>query len=729
MSLRDALDLASRGFDVFPIVANSKIPAINDFPRQASRDPDVITKWWVDPVLKTEKPLNVGISCSRYNGAGESLFVVDIDNKGDKKGDDEILRLELEGFEFPGTYMQITPTGGRHLIYRTKIALKQGTNVLGKGIDTRGRGGYVVAKGSTIDGAAYVAVENPIAEIPQWVLERIGKATFKKTETEAAPLDLNAENANARAIFYLENEAPISIEGEGGDATAFVVAAKLKDFGVTKDKCLELLLENWNELCVPQWSVEELKAKVDSAFKYGKEKPGSIAPENDFKEIPDDDTSNYLENMNKEFALVFLDDSHTIIQETVDERGRKKIKYLSEPTFKRMFSTHTVQQGKGKALSWAETWLDWPKRREYQGLCFAPEREARFDHYNLWFGFSCKPNPKPTARQQLGLDMFLSHARENICDNDDFLFNWLMGYFAHMIQKPYERPLTTLVFRGKKGTGKNALIDRVGNLFGRRHFMTAHNSRYLTSNFNGHLESCLCLVLDEAFWSGDKAADGILKGLTTAPEVLIERKGRDPFTVDNLVRLVIIGNDDWIIPASNDERRYAVFEVGDGRIQDNSFFSEMREIIDEGGGNGALLQYLKDFDLSTVDINKAPQTKGLGDQKIESLSFLEKFWYECLCEGEIPLTEFDGKWPTDVDKADMRNAVELYYRRHHLRAAVPSAVSIGKLLKRVCPTVDTGQKRYDGARGVRVYRLPELPDARKSWDDYVGFTSDWNLDT
>ena len=97
MSLRDALDLASRGFDVFPIKADSKIPAINDFPNQASRDPEVIKRWWLDPVLKTEKPLNVGISCSRYNGAGESLFVIDIDNKGEKKGDDEVLRLELEG--------------------------------------------------------------------------------------------------------------------------------------------------------------------------------------------------------------------------------------------------------------------------------------------------------------------------------------------------------------------------------------------------------------------------------------------------------------------------------------------------------------------------------------------------------------------------------------------------------------------------------------------------------
>ena len=625
--------------------------------------------------------------------------------------------------------MNMTPTGGKHLIYRTKTPLKQGTNVLGKGIDTRGRGGYIVAKGSTIGGSAYVAIENPIAEIPQWVLKRIGKAKEKAVDSMVAIPDVNAEAAISRAKHYLESEAPIAIEGDGGHSTTYTVAARVKDFGVDKDQALALMLSHWNENCVPAWPEEQLKSVVDGAFKYGKDRPGSASPEADFEVLPDKETGSYLENMNKEFALVFMDDCHTIIQETVDERGRKKVKYLSEPTFKRMFSTHTIQQGKGKAISWAESWLEWSKRREYHGLCFAPEREARHNHYNLWFGFSCKPNPNGTARQKRGLEMFLSHAKENICDNDESLFQWLMGYFAHMVQRPYERPLTTLVFRGRKGTGKNALIDRVGNLFGRRHFLTAHNSRYLTSNFNGHLESCLCLVLDEAFWSGDKAADGILKGLTTAPEVIIERKGQDPFTVDNLVRLVIIGNDDWVIPASNDERRYAVFEVGEKRMQDTAFFSEMREIIDEGGGNGVLLQYLKDFDLSSVDVNRAPETKGLSDQKIESLSFLEKFWFDCLTEGRISTGDFSEAWPEQMDKADMRRAVERYYREHHLKSAVPSAVSISKFLKNVCPAIDETKKRNDGDQRVRVYKMPDLGSTRAAWDAHMGFNNDWDSDT
>src|SRR5690606_35582068 len=103
------------------------------------------------------------------------------------------------------------------------------------------------------------------------------------------------------------------------------------------------------------------------------------------------------------------------------------------------------------------------------------------------------------AKQRSGFDAFIHHAKENVCQGDEDLFQWLMGYFAHMVQRPYERPLTTLVFRGGKGVGKNTLIDRVGNLLGESHYLVATDGRYLTSNFNGHMDSCLCLVLDEAF--------------------------------------------------------------------------------------------------------------------------------------------------------------------------------------------------------------------------------------
>jgi hypothetical protein len=725
-TLDHALALAAQGFYVFPLRPNSKLPAIEDFPNLATRDPEQIKKWWIDPVLELVQPYNVGISTTKYNGS-QALVVVDVDNKGKKKGDEELLKLELEGYEFINTVTQVTPTGGLHLVYRAKEPVKQGQSVLGQGLDIRSKGGYIVGQGSVIDGKPYQWRQGhlEIEECPAWIIERCGRAVEKGVQDEI--VDVNPERAAARAKLYLESAAP-AIEGEGGDETTYKVAAKLKDFGVDPATALELMLEDWNERCEPPWAPEELRKKIDNAYQYGVNVPGVADPAADFKPITDINEKNFLKKMNEQYAVLFNEGEVSILFETVDEKGRPKREFMKETSFRRKFSPYTVQQGRGPAKTFADIWLDWQGRREFAGLCFRPELEPKNNYYNLWRGFAYKSMAygDAGASAKLGFDMFLDHAKSNVCGGDEKLFTWLMGYFAHMIQKPYERPLTTLVFRGSKGVGKNVLIDRIGRLLGSSHFLTAHDSRYLTSNFNGHLDSCLLLVLDEAFWSGDKSAEGKLKGLTTAPEIMIERKGKEPYMVDNLVRLVVIGNEDWLVPASADERRYAVFDVGEGRKQHREYFRKMCALMDNKGGAEILMHYLKNFDLSKVDVNDAPHTKGLADQKIDSMSAFENFWFQCLIEGKIVHAEFSEQWESRVDKSVFRRAFQAYCKERNIKSWAPSEITLGRELKKLSPSIDANQKVHneDGSYS-RCYKLQDLATVRKEWDQRMGFKRDW----
>ncbi len=372
-------------------------------------------------------------------------------------------------------------------------------------------------------------------------------------------------------------------------------------------------------------------------------------------------------------------------------------------------------------------WLDWKGRRQYAGLCFRPEQTPQNGYYNLWRGFAFKETGyhEAGASARLGFDTFIDHAKTNVCGGDEKLFHWMMGYLAHMIQKPYERPHTTLVFRGAKGVGKNALIERVGKLLGASHFLTAHNSRYLTSNFNGHLDSCLMLVLDEAFWSGDKSAESILKGLTTAPEIMIERKGKEPYMVDNLTRLVVIGNEDWLVPASNDERRYAVFDVGEGRKQQGQYFEQLRILMDHKGGAEILMHYLKHFDLKTVDVNKAPHTEALADQKLESLSPLGQFWHQCLCDGKIVHAQFIDNWEPRIAKDVFRQAFSAYCKERNIRSWTPTDNAFSRELKKLSPSVDFSQKTQAKDGHVRCYTFEPLEVVRKEWNQRMGFDRKW----
>lgn len=143
--LKSALELASQGFYVFPLEIGGKKPVFKRWPQVATRETHQIEYWWMD-----NPEANIGIYTGKF-ASGQALLVVDIDNKGNKKGDEVILKLEMEeGREFTPTMEVVTPSGGRHLIYVVDIAVKQGVNVLGDGIDIRSSGGYIVGPGSEI---------------------------------------------------------------------------------------------------------------------------------------------------------------------------------------------------------------------------------------------------------------------------------------------------------------------------------------------------------------------------------------------------------------------------------------------------------------------------------------------------------------------------------------------------------------------------------------------------
>ena len=59
------------------------------------------------------------------------------------------------------------------------------------------------------------------------------------------------------------------------------------------------------------------------------------------------------------------------------------------------------------------------------------------------------------------------------------------------------------------------------------------------------LQDKLLVFADEAFWAGDKQAEGVLKGMVTEEMNVIEHKGKDAFKVKNYIRLIVASNYEW----------------------------------------------------------------------------------------------------------------------------------------------------------------------------------------
>lgn len=162
-----ALKLASLGYRVFPcrektlgvdMVAKSPLTT-NGF-YSATRDEHQIRLWW-----ERQWP-NAAIGVPT-----EGLCVIDLDPRNGS-GETIADRPELLDL-FSAGAQQRTGSGGDHYIFRTPADLHcaGGGNGLGKGIDVKASGGYIIVAPSTIEGNSYKLISHDewpaIGELPE----------------------------------------------------------------------------------------------------------------------------------------------------------------------------------------------------------------------------------------------------------------------------------------------------------------------------------------------------------------------------------------------------------------------------------------------------------------------------------------------------------------------------------------------------------------------------------
>lgn len=710
-----------RGVPVFALAAGSKDTRYGTHGHlDGTLDTAVIDHWF------TENPqYNLGIVPGQLPD-GRYLWVLDLDTKHGKNGvrvfQDWCKAHGLDAQALAQSTLAIrTPTGGQHLYLISERPVRHGAGVMGKdsGVDTRSNGkGYVVGPGSLVGQKRYTVehMAEEFAIAPTAFCEALGydsspRATVPAASTAPLP-NVDQDRAAARVVDFLKT-APIALEGAAGDDTTYKVICRVKDLGVDQAMCFQLMAEQWNDRCQPPWSDADLLEKVRNAYKYGQAPVGVAAPEVEFSTpVESDDpttpkTLHPFDELNKTYGYI-KSGSH-IVRETTDADRRFKLERLTIPQFHTQLAPSKMEAG-GKIRQLSDLWLHSKDRREYEGYVFMPRQDTPAGWYNLWRGFSRKA---AATGDHPAVKSWVDHIRQNVCGGDPALARWFLSYCAHLIQTPSDKPLVAPVLVGEKGTGKTIVFEILGELLGSHYFLTA-NRRYLAGNFNGHLENCLLLVLDEAFWSGSKDVEGILKDLVTGTRHAIEHKGHAPYTVANKTRVVILSNSEWVVPASHDERRFAVFTVGTGRKQDRDFFRAMVEGM-VAGGYEALLRYLLDYDLDLdgVDLNEAPKTEGLRAQQDRSLDPLPEWWLSCLTDGTIHGGPFEG-WPSELSCGDFRSAFRRHCQERNITGRIPSDIGIGKLLKAFAPGIRKRQLSTEGR--PRGYEIPPLDQARQEWD-------------
>lgn len=297
MSLESALDLARRGFRVFPLRPRQKLPAIDKWPERATANQEKALNLFIETAQRLNvdpDQLNIGIA------TGRGVVVIDLDIKENNNG-----LATWEDWDVcddgADTYRVRTPSGGLHLYFGTAQSYRNSVRRIGAGVDVRGEGGFVVAAGSELDAGSYrLDSSRDLRLLPDWTASKLGdsdgvRPTAPSQEPSSAPVlstDIPADLS--RAIAWLKQHEP-AVEGSGGDHHTFKTFAKLKDLGIAQATAVELAEEHWNGRNSPPWPHDDLIVKARNAYRYGENPQGTDSPAAAFDPIPTPEPAKLLQ--------------------------------------------------------------------------------------------------------------------------------------------------------------------------------------------------------------------------------------------------------------------------------------------------------------------------------------------------------------------------------------------------------------------------------------------------
>lgn len=433
-----------------------------------------------------------------------------------------------------------------------------------------------------------------------------------------------------------------------------------------------------------------------------------------------------LEEFNTKHAVIgSINGRCRIVTEDYDPGlQRTRVAYQSFQDFRNRYSNRSIEvqgpEGESVSVPASDWWVRHRARRQYDMLGFSPGAEVP-GLYNLWQGFAVEPRPGDKHRS------FLDHVRDNVCSGGAELYSYVLRWMALGVQQPAQPGHVALVLRGRQGTGKGFLANAYGKLWG-RHYLPVRDANHLVGQFNAHLRDCVVLFADEAFFAGDKKHQSMLKTIVTEELVTIEAKGIDAEAAPNFVHLIMASNNDWVVPADVDERRFCVIDVSTAKMQDKQYFAGIKADL-KAGGYENLLHDLMTADLEGFEVRDFPRTAALQSQKVLSMSTEEEWWFRKLVDAEL----LPGRgWPPWAFASEL-GLDYITYTRSWGAVSRSNATRLGRFMRAACPEGWKLRGQLRSSREVpledgtkvrvdrpRVYFIPDLATARSHWERHFG---------
>ncbi len=307
-----------------------------------------------------------------------------------------------------------------------------------------------------------------------------------------------------------------------------------------------------------------------------------------------DDLSRELWKFNERFGVIlypgFIYDDEL--------KQRYPAREFASTLFANVWAAHLTMPSEGgepklKQTQVAPAWVDWPHRRQYKTITYAPGRPRVLEDTSLneWTGYAVEPKKgdiKPWTR-------LLDHLLYGL---DEESRRWLEAWFYYPLAVPGTKLFSAVnIWAVDQGVGKSLIGETLGAVYGKNYGLISQ--RELESDFNGWLVNKQLVMIDDLSEHDSRAKADVLKKLITQRTAQVNVKYLPTYEVPDCCNFYITSNRCAALYVEEGDRRFFVHETKVAPLS-SDFYHRYATWLREGGGAGAaaLLYHACNVDLS-----------------------------------------------------------------------------------------------------------------------------------
>jgi hypothetical protein len=276
-----------------------------------------------------------------------------------------------------------------------------------------------------------------------------------------------------------------------------------------------------------------------------------------------------------------------------------------------------------------------PDIRQYLDIGVYPEPlKVPEDIFNLWRPFAFSNIEGEYEARVKEKNIILEHINI-LCGREPEAFNYFLKWIGQMLKYPAVKTICPTLI-SEEGAGKGTLLFLLRRMMGKKNILeNTEPSRDVWGSFNGRMECCFFVNLNELSLKECKDSEGKMKGLITDEALLINKKGSDVYEIESYHRFLVTSNKEEPIKTKKGDRRNFVIRSSDELCENKQYFEEMYEYLndDEVIRTRTMFDFFVNIeDLDKFNLLRMPTTEYQKGLQKKNGCPIELFFKEWTCE-------------------------------------------------------------------------------------------------